>query len=400
VAGLWPFRAEATVERAQNRSLLDGPSPFQAHVSPVPPQWPDQVGMSMAAAMRIPAFRRGVVLISGTVAQLPLGVYRNGQRLEPEQVHLEVSQPEKCIAYQVTMQKTVMDLICFGRAYWLVREVDDGHRDPEKKNKEKDPLGYVYPKYVQHVPADEVSDEGPEADTVRLGVEGPYKKGSRRSGSEVDRVIEFYSPAGGVLSNGGTILNGALSLEIAVGTYANAPMPSMALKNEGADLPTDQVHALLDSWEEARRTRATAYLSASVDVETFGWSARDLQMVEARNESAVQVARLLNLDPYWVGASLPGTSTTYANRVDMRRDLLDLTCAVYMNAIEQRLTMRDVTPTKYRNVVEFDTSNFLRLNLQERVNIVTQLQPLGVISDEQAQSLLAFNPSNTAGGIA
>ena len=55
---------------------------------------------------------------------------------------------------------------------------------------------------------------------------------------------------------------------------------------------------------------------------------------------------------------------------------------------------------KYRNVVEFDTSNFLRLNLQERVNIVTQLQPLGVITDEQAQSLLAFNPSNTAGGIA
>ena len=84
----------------------------------------------------------------------------------------------------------------------------------------------------------------------------------------------------------------------------------------------------------------------------------------------------------------------------MRGDLLDLTCAVYMNAIEQRLTMRDVTPTKYRNVVEFDTSNFLRLNLQDRANLVAQLQPLGILTNEQAQSLLAFNPSNTAGGIA
>ena len=71
-----------------------------------------------------------------------------------------------------------------------------------------------------------------------------------------------------------------------------------------------------------------------------------------------------------------------------------------MNTIEQRLTMRDVTPTKYRNVVEFDTSNFLRLNLQDRANLVAQLQPLGILTDEQAQSLLAFNPSNTAGGIA
>jgi len=350
------------------------------------------VGLSLAAAMRIPAFKRGVTLISGTVAQLPLGVYRDGVRLEPDQVSLDVGQPERFTAYQVTMQKTVMDLIAYGRAYWRVVEVS---------NPQDDTLQRVWPRNVQYIPAPDVSDEGMEEPTVRLSETGDVRKSSRNAiGTRVGDVIEFYSPAGAVLSNGGTILNGALSLEIAVGQYANAPMPSMALKNEGADLPTDQVHALLDAWEEARRTRATAYLSASVDVETFGWSARDLQMVEARNESAVQVARLLNLDPYWVGASLPGTSTTYANRVDMRRDLLDLTCAVYMNCVEQRLTMRDVTPTKYRNVVEFDTSNFLRLNLQERVNIVTQLQPLGVISDEQAQSLLAFNPSNTAGGIA
>jgi hypothetical protein len=387
---LWPFKAEASVNHAQNRSYLDGPQPFSAHIAPVPPSWPDQVGLSLTAALRIPAFKRGVTLISGTVAQLPLTVYRDGRLLGPEEVSLEVSQPERFTPYQVTMQRTVMDLIAYGRAYWRVVETSP-----------PDDLGRVWPVNVQHIHAGDVSDEGIDEPTVRLVEDGDVRKSSRNAiGTRTGDVIEFYSPAGAVLSNCTTILNGALSLEIAVGQYANAPMPSMALKNEGADLPTDQVHALLDSWEEARRTRATAYLSASVEVETFGWSARELQMVEARNESAVQVARALNLDPYWVGASLPGTSTTYANRVDMRRDLLDLTCAVYMNTIEQRLTMRDVTPTKYRNVVEFDTSNFLRLNLQDRVNIVTQLQPLGILTDKQAQSLLAFNPSNTAGGIA
>ena len=108
-------------------------------------------------------------------------------------------------------------------------------------------------------------------------------KSSRRAiGTQLGDVIEIYCPAGGTLANGTQILNTALALESAAGNYAAAPMPALALKNEGADLPVNQVEDLLEAWEQARRERATAYLSASVTVEQYGFSARELQMVEGQ----------------------------------------------------------------------------------------------------------------------
>jgi len=352
------------------------------------PAFDDWNTLSLDAALRIPAYKRGVTLISGIIAQLPLVVYSQGVRVSPDDVKLDVSQPEQWVPYEVTMQRTVIDLIAYGRAYWLVTQVS------------KDEQGRSWPVKVEYVKAADVGDDGINAPMVSIPDLGEVMKSSRRAiGTQQGDVIEMYAPAGGTLANGTQILNTALALESAAGNYAAAPMPALALKNEGADLPVDQVEGLLEAWEQARRERATAYLSASVTVEQYGFSARELQMVEGRNESAIQVARLLNLDPHYVGASLPGTSMTYSNRVDQRRDLLDFTCAPYMNAIEQRLTMRDVTPTKYSKVVQLNTETFLRLNMQDRANLVAQLQPLGILSDKEVYDLLMFNPHSTDGGI-
>jgi phage portal protein BeeE len=101
-------------------------------------------------------------------------------------------------------------------------------------------------------------------------------------------------------------------------------LPSIALKNSGADLPPDAVQELLESWEAARATRSTAYLSSVVDTETFGFSPAELTLTEARNFSALEIARLFNLDGFWIGANMAGASLSYSNRVDLRKDLIDL----------------------------------------------------------------------------
>ena len=387
---LWPASAEARTQHVQARGFLDGVQPFTAVPPPTIPAFDDWSTLSLDAALRIPAYKRGVTLISGIIAQLPLVVYSQGVRVSPDDVKLDVSQPEQFVPYEVTMQRTVIDLIAYGRAYWLITEVS------------KDQQGNNWPVKVEYVKASNVGDDGINAPMVSIPDLGEVMKSSRSVGgigTQLGDVIEIYCPAGGTLANGTQILNTALALESAAGNYAAAPMPALALKNEGADLPVDQVEGLLEAWEQARRERATAYLSASVTVEQYGVSARELQMVEGRNESAIQVARLLNLDPHYVGASLPGTSMTYSNRIEQRRDLLDFTCAPYMNAIEQRLTMRDVTPTKYSKVVQLNTEAFLRLMMQDRANLVAQLQPLGILSDKEVYDLLMFNPHSTDGGI-
>ena len=49
--------------------------------------------------------------------------------------------------------------------------------------------------------------------------------------------------------------------------------------------------------------------------------------------------------------------------------------------------------------MQLNTETFLRLNMQDRANLVAQLQPLGILSDKEVYDLLMFNPHSTDGGI-
>jgi len=200
-------------------------------------------------------------------------------------------------------------------------------------------------------------------------------------------VIKFYgSGEGGWLANGATAITTAAALEAATLMYSETPIPTVALKNSGPDLPAEQVDALLDAWEEARANRGTAYLNNTIDAQVMGFSARDVQLVEAKNLSAVAVARFCNLDPIWVGAGVPGSSLTYSNRVDLYKNLVDTALRPVMNLVTQRLSMPDVTPTGY--VIDFDTTAFLRDDVAALAEVITKLLPLEVISVEEAQNLL------------
>jgi phage portal protein BeeE len=118
----------------------------------------------------------------------------------------------------------------------------------------------------------------------------------------------------------------------------------------------------------------------------MGWNAADLQLVAAREESALMMARLANLDPVWVGANTSGGSLTYTNRTDLYRQLLDLSLTPIMTAIAQRLSMNDITPRGH--VVKFDTTTFLRANPEQVAALATQLLPLGVLSVNEIRGLI------------
>jgi len=340
------------------------------------PAWMDWAGVSADAAMRIPAFNRATKLISGTVAQLPLVAWRDGEVVE---VNGLLRQPEADKPAWVTVQRLVQDLAHYGKGYWLVRDVDANG----------------FPSRVRHMPALEVGESIPNPYThVKWGVDEYPISHPAGPGTAVGSVIVFHGFQDGVLVTGADTLSLAIALDAAAKRYADVPLPSIALKNTGADLPPEKVTELLEAWEAARVTRSTAYLSSVVDTETFGFSPAELTLSEARNFAALEIARLFNLDGFWIGANMSGASLSYSNRVDLRKDLIDLTLADYMAPIEQRLSMRDVTPTITSNLVRFSTNDFLRSNLAERVDVATKLLPYpGVMTEAEARDFLRDSPN-------
>jgi HK97 family phage portal protein len=359
---LWPRTAQTRVD--ETRAVTPAPNAGSMTI----PSWGDFESMSALYALRVPAFNRGVRLISGTVAQLPLNRWTGNQIVgTPVLDQFETRNPR-----WVTMQSTVQDLVLYGRAYWLVTLTD----------------AEGFPRYVQRLPTDQVSEQ---ANGIIRYDSSEYRLSDPTSpGTAVNRVIKFTGFNDGVLLVGLDVIDAALSLEIASKNYASAPAPTQILKNtSNYELSNQEIDDLLLAYSDARKQSSVAYLNGGVDLTTFGYSANELQLVEARNQSAIQIARLLNLDPFWVGAGVPGSALTYQNRVDMRQDLVDLTLSDYLVPIEQRLSMWDFTPTKLKSVTRFDTSEFLRANLDTRSNIAINLHTAGIIDRDEARTFIS-----------
>ena len=375
------FRARSIVEQAQKtqaeiRSAWSGSFPLASTRPLTIPAWP--MATSLDQAMRVPAFRRGIDLIAGTISTFPL-VEHPLDGVAPIPARPLVRQPEPDRPYSATMKSTITDLVSYGVAYWVVLT-----RSPASEGS--------WPRRVRYVPADQVQavdDSGP----LRYNIAG-----TEHPGLDVIR----FDAGRGVLLDAADTIGLAVDLENAAARYARTPLPSFAIRNTGADLPAEQVDELLDAWELARQSRTTAYLNSTLDTVQFGWNADELQLVDARNQAALEIARSLNLDPAWVGASIPGQSITYQNRVDLYRQLLDTTMTPLMNVIAQRLSfsrprLAPDSPaypavSEANRRIAFDTDRFLQANYNDRVQTAIALHAAGLVTTEEARSLLDITP--------
>jgi len=323
-------------------------------------------GVSKAVALQVPSFARALQVYTHTISAFELKEYMGRDQVVARAF---LVQPSKVTTYTAIMSRTVSDLLLYDVAYWFISARSwDG-----------------FPSEITYMPYDQISfiPFSPYAEPVPSDGEVLWNGQPVASRN----IIRFDGDGnGGWLTYGSSAISTAAALEAASFQYAVSPLPQIALKNSGADLPESVVDDLLDAWEEARQNRSTAYLNSTISADTFGWNARDLQLVEGRNASATMIARLANLDPVWVGAGVSGSSLTYSNRTDLYRQLLDLSLTPVMKMISERLSMNDVTPRGRE--VEFDTASFLKSNPLEMAQIVNTLLPLGVIDVPEARNMI------------
>ncbi len=333
-----------------------------------------KVGKS--TAMRVPAFTRAYKLYTHTIACFPLREYVAGQRTTPRSF---LDNPSQITTRTSIMARTIGDLICHDTAYWRITSRSwDG-----------------FPQTAEWMPFDQVhtGPQNPDEAVSTLPLGTVFWNGVQIPDRD---VIRFDGDGtGGWLTSGVDAITTAASLEAAVLRASEVPQPSIILKNTGADLPAAQVDALLDAWETARSNRTTAYLNSTLETESLtGWSPNDLQMTEARNAAAAMVARIANLDPIWCGAGVPGSSLVYQNRVDLRKDLVDLALRPVMSMVTDRLSANDITPRGHS--VAFDTDVFLRANTTDLATVIGQLLPLDVMTTAEARDLLDLAPEGDA----
>ena len=183
-------------------------------------------------------------------------------------------------------------------------------------------------------------------------------------------VKVISGPHEGICNYGGALIRAALDLEAAAATSAAEPVPNVELhQTTGEPLPPDKATELVSDWAAARRNGATAYTPANIETKGLGFSSAELQLVEARQYMATQLARLAGVNPVLVSAAMGSASSyVYTNQGDYRQAFLDDVLDPYLAAIERRLSANDLTPRG--QCVRFDRDAFTHPTLMEKAQIM------------------------------
>jgi HK97 family phage portal protein len=315
-------------------------------------------------AMSVPSVARARNIICGTIGSLPLTTFNRitGQYVDPHRV---INQPDPRVAGFVIYNWLAEDIWLYGAGYGQVLEMyssTDGGRV----------------RAWTRVSPDRVTVD---TDFLNTEITGYKVDGKSVPLQGVGSIIRFDGPDEGLLHRAGKTIAAAVYLENAAVNYAKEPAPTMVLKSNGTNLTAERISALLSAWKTARQSRSTAFLNADVNLEQFGFDPKSMQLAEARQYVALELARACGIPAYFLSAET--TSMTYSNAVSERRSLVDFSLRPILKAIEERLSLPDFVPNPV--MTRFMLDDFLRGNALERAQVYEILNRIGAMSVEQIQ---------------
>ena len=328
--------------------------------------------VSREEAISVPSVMRCRNLIATTIGTMELKTYSKATKEEIPNLPW-VNQLSKSAPNSVILTAVIDSLIFYGQAFLEVTETYQDDNRPAR-------FDYVNNTRVQV-----------QLNKLNTFVEFYTVDGKERPMSGLGSLVTIQSPIDGILHAGARTLRAAIDLEKAASVAASTPVPSGILKNNGADLPPAEVSGLLAAWKQSRAQRSTAYLTSTLEYQPTAFSPKEMMYTEAIASMSTQIARLFNLNAYYINADTNSTMT-YSNVQDERRQFVALSLQPYVSAVENRFSMDDLSPNTQFVAFDMD-SGFLRANPIERLTVIEKMLTLGLISVEEARSMEELSPN-------
>jgi hypothetical protein len=170
-------------------------------------------------------------------------------------------------------------------------------------------------------------------------------------------VIQFLAPVQGFLWTGRRVLETAIKLDRSAERFASNEIVAGYLQQTDSSEPLDaeSLGELAAAWSNARRVNAVGALNSAVKYEQFDTDPSKLQLVEARNFSALELSRAIGVPAYLLGIGISGYN--YSNATQAKQDLYLLGAKLYMDCIQETLSGTDILPRN--RFVEFDTEDLI-----------------------------------------
>lgn len=370
--GFWAttFRGPKYEVREGSVGSAGGDSPLPGILPPDRSSAPE---VTVEQALSLSAVYRSVSILSTSVSQLEVGVWRGVEELtETRDIGL-VAKPDINTNLSNFLKRTTMSLATTGNAYWRVyRETETSPVQnlevlnpmainivyDDNGNKTYEYSGYTKPKtfkswQVKHLKLMEIwgSEKGlGPIQACRLELSGSLDL--RTYGSEVFNEIPT-----GVLSS-----KDYLDKNVA-----------------------DEYKA---RWAETQAKRGVAVLGNGMAYEPVLLSPADAQFLENQSFSITQVGRLFGIPAAYLLAEINGNAMTYQNMESVDTAFVKYTLTEYLREIEEAFS--DLLPRGKR--ARFKLDGFLRPEDKTRAEVNQIYKNMGVLSAEEIRLSEGWGP--------
>lgn len=313
------------------------------------------VGVTRSRALSLGAVSRSRDVLCSLTGSLPIRQYGtawNGEDLEEIPLPPEpwMIQPEKDVPRSVTMAWLTDDLMFHGRAYLYTTET----------------YANGMPARFQWLPAEDVQ-------LVASSFRGNRPIGKVSEITYLGNILDprlvhiFYSPYEPFLATAARSVRIAERLDAAAERYAvNDTPPGHLKQRKGQPLDHDEMVEMASEWSLARQEGRTAFAPEEVDWIESTMDPSRLQLIEARQYAALELARHANVPPWICGISTGGM--TYQNATQAKADAVTFGALGFIEALEQGFSSNTITPRG--RVVRLDrtawTDNPLDANMDNR----------------------------------
>lgn len=331
-------------------------------------------------ALSVPAVFKAVSLLSNTGGSLPIDVYRNGELVPDNEAPAVVRRPDPLNTPRSFKRNTIFNLACWGNAYWWIAARDfDGlasslinlHPPEVRVTWDRERLR---PRYEWR--DRDITGDIQHLTFMRFGDE-PYGFGPLQlCGSVMSAAAEATEWAARFMAEGG--------------------IPSVVL-DYPHELTAAEANALKAQWVSTP-SNMPKVTSGGLKAEAFQVTPADAQLLEVREQSASDIARMFGLNAYLLNVPAGGSSLTYQNVGDVATELLRLTLGPnYLVPIEEALT--DLLPRT--TAARFNVEALQRADVRTRYETYASGITSGVLSVDEARAaefagLAGASPPNRA----
>ena len=271
------------------------------------------------STLSVPGIWRAVTLISDAIGGLPFHAYRDEKFVDPQPNLLIKPVPTETRIE--TISAMIASLIIHGNYIAILGE----------------PGANGYPDSIHPVACHRVNVRRQDGELV-------YKIGERDYGSDEVLHIKGFSMPGemvgyGVMSAQRQAIGGA----VAVNTYAQryfdgGAQPTGIIYSANPDLTQEEADLLKAQWlrQYGGTKRTPAVLNESTKFQQLSDNAKDAQLLETRQFSLTEIANMIGLPAYYLGA--PNSSRTYSNVSEENLQLVRWSLLPFVQRVESSFT--------------------------------------------------------------